>query len=359
MSEIDRLLEGCTECDVCVAECEFLEKVCKSPRELADQFSAGYFKENPQIPYSCNLCNLCERLCPEELNIGRMCLEIRRQLVAEVLGPLPSHKFVKEDREWISTNFSLAMPDPDVGEVYGVFFPGCILSGYSPSLVMDTYNYLRGKLPGTGIILGCCGNPTYCLGEEGEFQRILSELGSNIEKLGASDIVTACPLCYSTLKSLASFRVTSIYEVMAEQGLPELTNRGNWTFSLHDSCPTRYEKALQDSVRSLVNQMGYQMEEMEYSRDKTRCCGMGGMVSYANLKLSNRMVKRRVEEAKYDILTYCASCREAFAFFGKPSLHILDLIFNPDWDKGRRNPAKLRRELRENQALLKSQLEAT
>ena len=67
----------------------------------------------------------------------------------------------------------------------------------------------------------------------------------------------------------------------------------------------------------VVKGMGYQIEEMEYSRDKTRCCGMGGMIAYADLKLSNRIVKKRAAEAKHDELTYCASCREAFWLPGK------------------------------------------
>ena len=357
MSEIDRIIEGCTECELCVVDCEFLKEACQNPKELAERFSSGYFKENPRLPYSCNLCALCERLCPDDLDIGKMCLEIRRQLVEEGLGPLPSHRRITEEQEWISANFTLAMPDPDTGECNRIFFPGCNLSGYSPSLVINTYDYLRKKLPGTGIILGCCGNPVYCLGEISEFQTALKSISANMKQLGASELIVACPECYHTLENLGHFRLTSLYEVLAEQGIPDPCKQGECTFSLHDSCPTRYEETLQESVRTLVRGMGYQIEEMEYSRDKTRCCGMGGMIAYADLKLSNRIIKKRAAEAKHDVLTYCASCREAFGFLGKPSLHILVLIFNPDWEQDRIKPAKLRVERRENQVLLKSRLE--
>ena len=102
--------------------------------------------------------------------------------------------------------------------------------------------------------------------------------------------------------------------------------------------------------------MGYEIEEMEYSRDKTRCCGMGGMVTFVNFFLAQKVIERRVKEASFDMLSYCASCREAFAILGKPSLHILDLIFNPRWDEEKLNSPKKPAAIRENQAKLKSLL---
>ena len=58
------------ECNLCVKDCEFLKLYCETPKELAEKFKAGYFKEKPEIPYSCNVCGLCQRLCPQDLNVG-------------------------------------------------------------------------------------------------------------------------------------------------------------------------------------------------------------------------------------------------------------------------------------------------
>ena len=359
MSEIDKIIDECIECNVCVEDCEFLKRVCQSPKELAERLEKGYFKENPHIPYSCNLCSLCEELCPYDLNIGKMCLEIRQQMVKGGLGPLPAHKkFVEKDQERVfSDSFTLSLPDPTVRECRQVFFPGCMLSGYSPSLVLKTYDYLRENLPGTGIILGCCGSPTRELGEEIKFQGMLSQLDSKLKNLGAREIILACPYCYYTLKHYApQFQLKSLYEVMAEVGLPEGVKTQGWTFSLHDSCRARWEKNLQDSVRTLVLRMGHQIKEMEYSRDKTRCCGTGGVIVFADFDLAKNVTKRRAEEAPFDILTYCATCRETLAR-EKPAIHILDLIFNPDWEKDRFNPPHKVSVIRENQLWLKSQLE--
>ncbi len=367
MSEIDRVIKGCRGdlpvClyRLCVKECEFLKQFCATPKELAKSLGAGHFMENPLIPYSCNLCDLCEQVCPYDLNIGRMCLELRQQLVAEDLGPLSQHDYVHRDLDWTtSDSFALAQPDPETGTCERVFFPGCNLSGYSPSLVVKAYDYLRERLPGTGILLNCCGAPLRDLGEQARFQEVLDAVAAEMAKLGASEIIVACPDCYSSFKHHApQLEVRSLYEVMVELGLPDGLPTREWTFSLHDSCPTRGEKGIHDSVRTLIQMMGYGIEEMEYSRERTRCCGMGGMVAYADTWLAFNVTKRRIDEAHFDMLSYCASCREAFAspFAGeKPSLHLLDLIFNPDWEQTRLNPTNKGKTRRENQALLKSQL---
>jgi Fe-S oxidoreductase len=356
MGEIERVIAECTDCGACVTECDFLTSLNKSPRELAEGFKRSDFGDGCRLPYSCSLCGLCYELCPEGLDLGAMCLEGRQVILTSGREIPPSLKPVFEDRDWVATKFSLVMPATDSHTTCRVFFPGCNLCGYSPSLVMDIHSYLRSRLPDTGVILGCCGHPTLCTGDAGTFERGIARIESNLKSLGAVEgVIAACPQCHRVFKEAAAFPVVSLYEVIAKQGIPSRMKETKGKFSLHDSCPARYETSLQDSVRDIMRQLGVQVFEMKFSREKTRCCGMGGMVGRADFKLANRMTKRRVVEANPDIISYCASCRENFAFFGKPSLHLLDLVFSQDWEQGRRRPARTRKELRENQVLTKSQ----
>ncbi|TRZ52902.1 MAG: pyridine nucleotide-disulfide oxidoreductase, partial [Dehalococcoidia bacterium] len=347
------------ECKLCVKDCEFLKLYCQTPKEFAEKFKAGYFKENPAIPYSCNLCELCKTLCPEDLCLGDMCMEIREAMVKEGIGPLPSHQFVRRDQEFSTSDaFALSKSAPEDEKGEWAFFPGCTLSAHSPELVIKVYDYLREKLPGTGIILNCCGAPTHCLGDHPKFEEILGGLESEVKKLGASGVLLACPDCYRTIKrNSPDLKLKSVYEVIAEKGLPEGAKTSNpKTFSLHDSCTVRDEMEFMDSVRTVVKQMGYQIEEMEYSREKTRCCGAGGMIPYADAQLFLKLAKQRADEAPFDMLVYCAACRETFASAEKPTIHILDLVFNPDWEKNLRKPPQMGKARREKQAELKGLL---
>ena len=355
-------IEGlCVDCKLCVKECRFLQNICESPTELINKLEERHFREEPRVPYSCNLCDLCESICPSEINLGDIFLQLRQEMSEEGLGPLAVHKkFTEVELEWVlSDSFTLSLPDPSAKECHRVFFPGCNLAAYSPAIVLQTYAYLQEKLPGTGIILGCCGSRALDLGKEIQFKQISADIEAVMQTLGASEMIVACPHCYDTFgKCEPTFEVKSLYEIMAEAGLPEVVKSHDWTFSLHDSCPVRWEEEIQDSVRTLITRMGYQLEEMKYSRELTRCCGLGGEIALVDLKLARSITESRIEEAPFDMLTYCASCRESFATYGKPSLHILDLIFNRNWVEDRLKPANKASSIRrENQALLKAQLE--
>ena len=357
IQEAERCLQ--CECKLCIKNCEFLKSVCETPRQLAKGFRNGYFRERPDIPYSCNLCGLCKRLCPEDLDIGQMCLDLRRQLVGEELGPLPRHLGVISDQEWAaSDSFSLSLYDSNLGESKRFFFPGCNLSAYSPDLVTKTYAYLQSKLPGTGIILGCCGAPSHDIGDQPRFQDMLGKVTSEMEKARASELIVACTHCYHTFKDNAPYiQLRSVYEVMAELGLPEEVRAQNdKAFAIHDPCKTRYESKIQDSVRAIVKELGYKVEEIEFSKDKTRCCGMGGMAAYVDLMLVKRIITLRANEMPNDVLSYCASCRDAFALVKKPSLHILDLVFNPEWEEAAKRPPALAGSRRKNQSRLRERL---
>jgi NADPH-dependent glutamate synthase beta subunit-like oxidoreductase len=344
------------ECKLCVKECEFLKLYCKTPKELCEKLRTGSLEENPEIPYSCNLCGLCKKICPQDLYPGDMCLEIREDMVAGGIGPLPEHELVRMDQEWVTSDkFALSISDSinEAGE--WAFFPGCSLSAYSPDIVIKTYDYLREQLPGTGIILNCCGAPSHCIGDRQRFNEITNGLQSEMEKLGASGLIVACPECYYTIKhNVPEIKLKSLYEIMADLKLPEgIEVHDEYTFSLHDSCTVRDEKEFMDSVRDLVKRMGYEIEEMQYSREMTRCCGAGGMVPYVDLELYLNQADKRAGEASHDMLTYCASCRETFAATGKPSIHILDLLFNPEWQVDLDRPPQMGKERQERQSELK------
>ena len=80
------------------------------------------------------------------------------------------------------------------------------------------------------------------------------------------------------------------------------------------------------------------------------------MVSYVDFDLEGALTEKRAEEASHTILTYCAACRDALALH-KPAIHLLEVLFNPEWEKALQTPPKTGKARRENQARLKAMLE--
>jgi Fe-S oxidoreductase len=129
-------------------------------------------------------------------------------------------------------------------------------------------------------------------------------------------------------------------------------------FNLHDPCAGRFHTRPHGTVRMLVEYTGAKIEELAHIREDTRCCGMGGMVAFTSPELSATITKRRVEEAPHDLLTYCATCQGSLST-QKSTLHILDLIFNPNWREDKDLPPNTPPVKRDNQKTLWRTLQDT
>ena len=217
-----------------------------------------------------------------------------------------------------------------------IFFPGCSLSAYSPEVVEETLNHLQNKLSGTGAVLKCCGKPTKALGQQEKFKKKFASLQNEINKLGAEEVIVACQSCYLTMSEYCEQKITSLWELFPEIGLPEKTygegEDSNLTFAIHDSCSTRDIHPIHDGIRWIINELGYDIEELEHSREDTRCCGYGGMILPVNPELAQKIMRKRASQAESEyMVTYCAACRGSMATGGKTALHILDLVFRGPW----------------------------
>lgn len=331
MNEIDKVLNNCTECGLCLSECDFLQKYCKSPKELALKYKKDGFSKAPIIPYSCNICSLCKIRCPEGLDIGKMDIEMRQEMVENGTGPLPQHSTIKESQEfYVSDEFKITIPSSDI-KTTSLFFPGCSLSSYSPELVKKTYEYLKKNLPGTGIMLGCCGGPSYLTADKKYFKQISDEMTSEVKKLDVKQLIVACPFCYGLLQKYhPDLSPVSLYEILNKIGVPE-RNLDERTFNIHDPCTARYEPGIHSSVRNIIKMTGNKVIEIEHNKEESHCCGMGGMVYVIDEELGTLKSKRTLEESNETIITYCATCRETLQGQGGRVIHLLDLIFNKSY----------------------------
>lgn len=225
-----------------------------------------------------------------------------------------------------------------------VFMPGCSLSSYSPELVSETINYLRAYIGNLSVIQKCCGNPTRAMGQMELFEKRYDSLRKDIEALGADEVIVACQNCYLTLSEFSKdIKITSLWTLIPELGMDKKfsgkAKSSDAVFCIHDSCPTRNCRDIQDGVRWIMSELGYTYIEPEHTKENTLCCGQGGMAAAVNPKLSKRMAEKRASEFKTNfVLTYCAACRSSLCKTNKEVYHILDLMFGPVVYKNSRCP---------------------
>ncbi|QRN84781.1 (Fe-S)-binding protein [Clostridia bacterium] len=330
--------EKCIGCKKCMEGCPMLDTFSDSPKTLLGQLkSTGTF--SPSLPYSCMLCGYCTEVCPTSVDLKSLFLELRRNTVDNYDGKLPKEFNLRGVELHQKLSFSSLFTD-DIRNLQSdtILFPGCALLSHSPETVQNTYNYLREKIDGIGIYTKCCGKPTSYMGKKEEFDSYYGILAKEFQTKGIKRIITCCPNCYITIKNNSpGIEVISLWEVIADLGIPE-DKVGRFRnldkeFTIHDPCPIRKEENMHYSVRKIMEDLGLTVEEMQHSKGKTLCCGAGGMVSITHDEIAKAHTNRRAQEANTEyIITYCQECVESMKKGGKTSYHILDLLFNDNYD---------------------------
>jgi len=320
--------EACTGCDVCQKECAFLRKYGK-PKEIADRYNPEK-KEDQGMPFECSLCGLCTAVCPWGADPSGLFLEMRRETVKRTGGDYPEHAALRAyERRGTSRRYSY----------YGlptgcdtVFFPGCTLSGTRSERVIESYRFLKEKIPSVGIVLDCCTKPSHDLGRQDHFNAMFDEMRDFLVGHGIKNVIVACPNCHKVFSRYGKDLSTkSIYEIMVGSNIGKTVQTAG-AVTVHDPCAIRSEETLQDSVRELLRNKGCAMEEMPHSRGRTLCCGEGGTVGALAPDLAGNWSRlRRQEAAGRKVITYCAGCDGVLGRF-VPTVHILDILWNTGVD---------------------------
>ncbi|KAB3535342.1 (Fe-S)-binding protein [Alkaliphilus pronyensis] len=212
--------------------------------------------------------------------------------------------------------------------------PGCSLPSYSPEAVTKTTAYLNEVFPNFSAVQKCCGKPTKAVGQYDLFKERFADLQKDMDDVDIDEMIVACQSCKLTFDEASPTPTHSLWELLPIIGLPkELKGKAkdsDIVFTIHDSCSTRHLTALHDGVRWILQELGYKVVESEYSREKTRCCGFGGMVVPANPPVAEKVMKRRVETLETDkIVVYCSACRSSILKGGAKAWHLLDLVWGP------------------------------
>jgi glutamate synthase (NADPH) small chain len=362
--EADRCIRcECNECNrVCVHLRRYRVNIKKYLRQINhnERLVLGNHTANVMIN-SCAVCGLCTEVCPVCLNLKDMVLESRESMVNRGKMPPSAHDFALRDMEYNSSEeFSMIKNEPGFEKSSYVFFPGCQMAASEPGYVEEVYKYLTQKLEGgTGLMFGCCGAPARWAGRKELFDINIEKLKKDLEGVGSPKVIVGCSTCYDMFKKhLSGFEVVSIWEIYTRHGLPEGkadSCRGK-KIALSDACTSRHHELLQESAREVLRMLGVEIEELEFSRNKTKCCGYGGLTLYADKSMAKEFIKERISESELDYAAYCFMCRDLFKTGGKRVFHIFDFIYGKDLEESVLKPGPTISERQQNRKLLKNRM---
>ena len=328
MQFMQHIADTCNSCGLCMRSCAFLTRH-GSPADIA---RAGLGKGEYPCAFECSLCGLCDALCPRDLGISDMLLQMRRLEVERNPALLKRFKglrgYVSMGRSrWLK---SYALPHGCTQ----IFFPGCALPGTRADLTWTVYKHLAQRIPALGLVLDCCSKPYHDIGMQTEFGENITDLGNELQQCGITRVITACPNCYEVFeRHVPQVQVTSVYEIFGAH-IPNDLEEQDATASpaqvtVHDPCVNRSRTQVQGAVRNLIQARGFAISEMKNHAETTICCGEGGCVMATDPGLAQSWRTQRMQQSEgLPVVTYCAGCVE-YLSTAMPTLHVLDLAVAP------------------------------
>ncbi|MBP1761125.1 MAG: pyridine nucleotide-disulfide oxidoreductase [Firmicutes bacterium] len=364
-------------CTKCIDSCSHMQKFTMNPKNYIRQIIhneatfMGTRYANKMIN-SCTMCGLCDEQCHVDISMKDIIQETRESMTEKGKMPPSAHDFALKDMEFSnSSQFFMVKSPPPIPEdqlemrkkelftypritfsnyaqsifkgdppgtekVDYLFYPGCQLSASYPEYVEEAYKYLLSRIKeGVGLMLGCCGAPADWGGRQDLMKDNIQRIRDVWVDMGKPTFVLACSSCCGIFeKYLPDIPFMSLWEIFDSYGLPETARKGKGhILNVHDACSTRHNKNIHESLRNITVKLGYEIQELKYAKEQTKCCGYGGLVYFANRDQAKDFVQDRINESKEDLLVYCAMCKDLFVEGGKRTYHILDLIFGDNLDQ--------------------------
>lgn len=196
-----------------------------------------------------------------------------------------------------------------------LYYPGC-LTKFVLKDIQKNYEKILVQLGIDFIVLRdlevCCGSPAKNAGYISDFDDLTDKNRIIFRQHNISRIITNCPACYHFLKkSFEDIEVEHISQTIWGNIEKLKLKSFNEPVHYHDPChlsrhsniPNAY-----DEPRLILKALDFEIVEFPKIKDLTQCCGAGAGLKTNAPKLSSRIAKLRLKDAKYNIITSCPLC---------------------------------------------------
>ena len=292
--------------------------------------------------WSCTTCGACEQECPLGIEYIDKMVDLRRGMVDEGMVPQSLQKplkalekrgnpygmMEKKRADWTKEEAFAAkyeVKDLAKDDASTLYFVDSI-SSYDDN-IQEIARRTAAILTKSGVDYGILGkkekdsgNEVMRFGEEMLFQDLREQNTDAIMDSGVSQIVTADPHAYNALKNdyTGLPPVRHISQVIAEKiAKNEVSLKPCSTpdkvFCYHDPCYLGRHNGVYEDPRSALDAIdGLTRVELERSRDRSFCCGGGGLMLFYEPEEETRMgvirVNMAAEAGANVIVTACPFC---------------------------------------------------
>jgi Fe-S oxidoreductase len=206
-----------------------------------------------------------------------------------------------------------------------LYYPGCLTKFVAKDL-KEKYEKILRKIGIDFIELSelekCCGSPALKAGYLEDFKKAAEENLKIFKEHSIKKIITNCPACAMTFKieypkvlgekwDIEVLHISQVLDQAIKEGkIKQKEDKGKITF--HDPCHLGRGLEIFEEPREVIESQGYEILEMELSKNESFCCGAGGGVKSNEPELANKIGEERIEQAKKTgakiLCTNCPLC---------------------------------------------------
>jgi Fe-S oxidoreductase len=284
--------------------------------------------------WSCTTCGACEAECPLLVEYIDKIVDLRRGLIDDGQAPQSLHRplkalesrgnpFSKAEKKRADWAQGAVPVLNGAGGVDTLYFVDSVTSydDRAQAIGRATARIL-GRLHENFGILGAkerdSGHDVRRFGEEMLFMALRDHNTEAIRASGVGRIVTADPHAYNALKH--DYRNVPPVEHISQaigravrSGQVRLNAVDNGVYTYHDPCYLGRHNGIYEDPRDVLDSIpGLRRVEMKRCRDRSFCCGGGGLALFYEAKEEERMGVRRVrmaaEAGASVMVTACPFC---------------------------------------------------
>ncbi|KYK28418.1 MAG: hypothetical protein AYK19_05630 [Theionarchaea archaeon DG-70-1] len=327
----------CALCpNMCRFDCPVLQATKSETYSPAGKARIAYFLEMGRftsddavdLMYACAGCSACQRWCPFNFSVEDLLTGVRKDIIGKGLVPsaLMSLKenLVKNHTIYEGGTTSLGLT-PRKADI--LYFAGCTTLNKTRKVADATLKILeKAGINFTALPEEwCCGAPLSILGFDKDFKKFAKHNTKMFKEEGYKTIVCSCPECAYIFKEvypLIGLKMDADI-VHTSQFLLTLVKEGKITLKerkeecvYHDPCALARRLHIYEEPRALLKYIpGLTLNEAQFTKEETRCCGMGGILNVTNPEISLSITKTRsseLQKASPCVVTACPTCEVAF-----------------------------------------------
>jgi Fe-S oxidoreductase len=209
-----------------------------------------------------------------------------------------------------------------------LYYPGCMTKFVLKDLG-ENYRKILRKIGIDFIELKdlevCCGSPVLNAGYFQQFELLVKANIKTFKEHAIKKVITSCPACFKTFKIeypkfvKVDFEVEhttqTIWKAIVEKKL-KLKKLEKLKVTFHDPCHLGRYCGIYEEPRKILESLGFEVVEMNFSRENSWCCGGGGGLISNYPELAETISFDRINQAKETeaeaLVTACPLCYSSF-----------------------------------------------